>query len=314
MQTSDLVVINFILPSSIDTINFCGVHDSNLRCIERITGSKIIPNHDGSLTIKGNQESVLYTKKVMDKMLPLDSYTMTHKDIDLLSQKIFQEKEYRVQKMVTEGLVVSKNHRVKAYTKNQEEYIQKILMHDITFGIGPAGTGKTYIAVAMALRELKLGNIKKVILTRPIIETDEHLGFLPGTLEDKIDPYIRPLYDALYSMMSLQEFDTMMQQGQIELAPLAYMRGRTLTNSFIILDEAQSATANQMKMFLTRLGQNAKMVITGDITQSDLQKGTSGLVDAIDKLKNIKEIGIHQFNTQDTVRHGLVKKIIEAYY
>ncbi|MGL4676711.1 MAG: PhoH family protein [Brevinema sp.] len=306
-----LLSINFLIPRSIETINFCGVHDSNLRCLERITKIKITPNHDGSLTLTGDTSSVLNTKKIMEQMLALGS--MSHHDITVLSHKILTQKEHISKGIIQQGLQVAKNKFVKPYTISQEEYIHKILTYDITFGIGSAGTGKSYIAIAAALRELRLGSITKIILTRPIVETGENLGFLPGTLEEKIDPYIRPLYDALYDMISPQEFDQFIQNKQLELAPLAYMRGRTLTNAFIILDEAQNATLNQMKMFLTRLGQNSKMVITGDLSQIDLQHQQSGLVDALKKLHNIDGIGLHQFEAEDSVRHGLVKKIINAY-
>ncbi len=302
-------MINFLIPKSIDIINFCGVHDSNLRCLERLTSTKILTNSDGTLCIKGDTQKILQTKKIMEQMLKLSKNSITHHDIDIVAQNV-AKKEKTNDNL---GLQVSKNKFIKAYTKNQEEYINKISRYDITFGIGPAGTGKSYIAIAVALRELRLGNIKKIILTRPIVEADENLGFLPGTLEEKIDPYIRPLYDAIYDMLSPQEFEQITQNKQLELAPLAYMRGRTLTNAFVVLDEAQNATVNQMKMFLTRLGQNSKMVITGDITQIDLQKQGSGLIDALNKVQDIKDISIHKFEANDSVRHGLVKKIIEAY-
>ncbi len=304
------VKINFLIPLSVDNINFCGVHDSNLRCLERITDVKITANSDGSLAVQGESDAVVLTKKIMEQMLKLAKSSITHRDIEILADKVAKQKNYSADS--SEGLQVSKNKFIKAFTKNQEEYIQKILKYDVTFGIGPAGTGKSYIAVATALRELRLGNIRKIILTRPIVEADENLGFLPGTLEEKIDPYIRPLYDAINDMISQQEFDQMMEKKQLELAPLAYMRGRTLTDAFVILDEAQNATVNQVKMFLTRLGRNSKMVITGDLSQIDLQQ-KSGLIDAVGKLQHIEDICIHKFETGDSVRHGLVKKIIAAY-
>lgn len=313
MHTLDLTAINFLLPSSVDPINFCGVYDSNLRCLERNTGVQIIPNSDGSFLIKGESSKVLHTKMIMEQMIKISPIVITHKDIDIFSDTLSRKRTFIVNNIATEGLVISKSIRIKPYTKHQEEYINQILMHDITFGVGPAGTGKTYVAMAVALRELKLGNVKKIILTRPIVETDEHLGFLPGTLEEKIDPYIRPLYDAIFDMITMVEFEQLSSNGQIELAPLAYMRGRTLADSFIILDEAQNATINQMKMFLTRLGKNSKIVVTGDISQIDLQKDNSGLIDALNKLQHIKGISIYNFIGSDTVRHGLVKKIIEAY-
>ena len=303
-----VMTINFLLPMSIDVINFCGVYDSNLRCIERSTGVTISPGADGAYIVKGEAKQVFLAKKVMEQMLKLATVPITHTDIIIISETKHDNKNAAS----LQGLMVGKTH-IKPYTKNQEEYIKKILIHDVTFGVGPAGTGKTYVAMAVALQELKLGNVKRVTLTRPIVETDEHLGFLPGTLEEKIDPYIRPLYDAILDMIPITEFEKLSNNKSIELAPLAYMRGRTLADAFIVLDEAQNTTLTQMRMFLTRLGQNSKMVITGDITQIDLKETNSGLIDALDKLKSIEDVAIHRFVGADTVRHGLVKKIIEAY-
>ncbi|MGL4367388.1 MAG: PhoH family protein [Brevinemataceae bacterium] len=310
---SDLMTIKFSLSESADIINFCGVYDSNLRCLERYMGSKIFFNADNTLTIKGNFKDIRNTKKVMDRMLSLsnDNITITHNDIKIFSSQVLQHTNDTDFK--SKALDVSKYSKVKARSLHQKEYIDNVLMYDIVFGIGPAGTGKTYLAAACALHELSLGNFQKIILTRPVIETDEHLGFLPGTLEEKLDPYIKPLYDAVSSMISMKEFEKMMADGRIELAPLAYMRGRTLSNAFVILDEAQNTTPNQMKMFLTRLGENSKMVVTGDVSQIDLKNCKSGLVDALEKLSNIDGISVYKFAEEDVVRHGLVRKIIQAY-
>jgi phosphate starvation-inducible PhoH-like protein len=201
-----------------------------------------------------------------------------------------------------------------AKTINQKHYIQAINKNDLVFGIGPAGTGKTYVAVMNAVSKLRDGSIKKIILTRPAVEAGESLGFLPGDLKEKVDPYLRPLYDALYEAIGTKQTEELIEKGTIEIAPLAYMRGRTLENAYVILDEAQNTTTNQMKLFLTRLGFNSKMVVTGDITQIDLPKKTySGLVQAIDLLKAVDGIEIIEFERIDVIRHPLVQKVLERY-
>ena len=210
--------------------------------------------------------------------------------------------------------VTSKGKPIKAKTVGQKQYVDAIKKNTIVFGIGPAGTGKTYLAVAMAVKALRDKQVSRIILTRPAIEAGEKLGFLPGDLQSKIDPYLRPLYDALYDMMGVENYQRQMEKQIIEIAPLAYMRGRTLDDSFIILDEAQNATPEQMKMFLTRLGFNSKAVITGDLTQTDLPYGQkSGLATAVHILEGIEDIHIHTFTDKDVVRHKLVQKIILAY-
>ena len=197
---------------------------------------------------------------------------------------------------------------------SQEKFLKEILKNDLTFGIGPAGTGKTFLAVAVAVSELMLNKVQKIILARPAVEAGEHLGFLPGDLSQKVDPYLKPLYDALYEMIGPERVNKLLERGIIELAPLAYMRGRTLNNSYIILDEAQNCTKSQMKMFLTRIGFGSSAIVTGDITQTDLPKGSkSGLLDAIEVLEGEKNISFSRFQSKDVVRHGLVQRIIEAY-
>ena len=203
---------------------------------------------------------------------------------------------------------------IKAKTVGQKQYVDSITKNTIVLGVGPAGTGKTFLAVAMAVRALREKKVTRIILTRPAIEAGEKLGFLPGDLQSKIDPYLRPLYDALYEMLGMETYQKLVEKGAIEIAPLAYMRGRTLDDSFIILDEAQNATPEQMKMFLTRLGFNSKAVVTGDLTQTDLPRGQkSGLSTAVKILSGIEDIGIHYFSERDVVRHRLVQKIIQAY-
>ena len=210
--------------------------------------------------------------------------------------------------------VTSRGKPIKAKTVGQKQYVDSIRKNTIVLGVGPAGTGKTFLAVAMAVRALREKQVTRIILTRPAIEAGEKLGFLPGDLQSKIDPYLRPLYDALYEMMGAETYQKLVEKGTIEIAPLAYMRGRTLDDSFIILDEAQNATPEQMKMFLTRLGFNSKAVVTGDLTQTDLPRGQkSGLSMAVKILSGIDDIGIHYFSDRDVVRHRLVQKIIQAY-
>ncbi|MBX5436516.1 MAG: PhoH family protein [Alicyclobacillaceae bacterium] len=214
----------------------------------------------------------------------------------------------------TEVATTHKGRPVRAKTLGQRRYVEAIRRHDIVFGIGPAGTGKTYLAVAMAVMALRRTEVKRIVLTRPAVEAGENLGFLPGDLQEKVDPYLRPLYDALYDVYGAEQVQRAMERGTIEIAPLAYMRGRTLEESFVILDEAQNTTPEQMKMFLTRLGLGSKMVITGDVTQIDLPRGRqSGLIEATRVLRNIPEIAFHFFTEHDVVRHHLVQKIIEAY-
>ena len=210
--------------------------------------------------------------------------------------------------------VTMRGKPIKAKTVGQRQYVESIRKNTIVLGVGPAGTGKTFLAVAMAVRALREKQVNRIILTRPAIEAGEKLGFLPGDLQSKIDPYLRPLYDALYEMMGAEHYQKLVEKGTIEIAPLAYMRGRTLDDSFIILDEAQNATPEQMKMFLTRLGFNSKAVVTGDLTQTDLPRGQkSGLSTAVKILSGIEDIGIHYFSERDVVRHRLVQKIIQAY-
>ena len=208
----------------------------------------------------------------------------------------------------------TRRRHINPRTQNQASFIEAMNTHEMVFGLGPAGTGKTFLAVAKAVSMMLEGKCEKIILTRPAVEAGENLGFLPGDLKEKIDPYLRPLYDALYEMLPSDEVAKKLERQEIEIAPLAYMRGRTLTHSFVILDEAQNTTAMQMKMFLTRLGEGSRMVINGDLSQTDLPHGVqSGLQDAIDVIKNIDEVKIIEFNEKDVVRHGLVSKIVKAY-
>ena len=213
-----------------------------------------------------------------------------------------------------DSTLITKKRQIRPRTATQGQFIEAMNSHDMVFGLGPAGTGKTFLAVAKAVSEMLAGNVDRIILTRPAVEAGENLGFLPGDLKDKIDPYLRPLYDALYDMLPTDVVDKKLDSGEIEIAPLAYMRGRTLSHAVVILDEAQNTTGMQMKMFLTRLGEGSRMIINGDLTQTDLPRGvTSGLLEATRILKDVPEIGFVEFTEQDVVRHGLVSKIVKAY-
>ena len=223
--------------------------------------------------------------------------------------------EKRVRELTEDFVTVTvKGRPIRPKTLGQKEYLNAIRNNAITFGVGPAGTGKTYLAVAMAVKAFKAKEVSRIVLTRPAVEAGEKLGFLPGDLQQKVDPYLRPLYDALYEMLPAEQVDKKLALGEIEIAPLAFMRGRTLSNAFVILDEAQNTTPMQMKMFLTRLGENSRMVVNGDLSQVDLPRGViSGLRDALDTLKGISNIGSVTFSANDVVRHGLVAKIVKAY-
>ncbi len=307
--------IKLHIPSSIDPVLAFGVHDSNLRLLERVMDVKIIPLEE-EISIEGDEDKATKTSNVLNNIFVLarGAIPISHNDIKLMIEDGVKSDNYGVEKF-SDGLTVSKKGiRIKPRTRHQKEYMRNILDNDLTFAIGPAGTGKTYLAVGMALHLLHIGRVKKIILTRPVVEAGENLGFLPGTIEEKIDPYLRPLFDALKDMLGPDELKYLMENQVIELAPLAYMRGRTLSNSFIILDEAQNTTTMQMKMCLTRLGENSKMAVTGDVTQIDLPYGReSGLKQTQELFQNLDGIKFIYFNQTDVLRHGLVKKILEIY-
>ena len=303
---------------NIETIqNICGVNNSNIKILEELFDAKIEFSLNTVSTDLDGNEKIEKLKKVIDVLIFMseNSFYVTSRDIIYIFNNISNvDKLYCIYKKKE---MIDRNFSglpIYPKTLKQIEYIQMLKEKDMTFGVGPAGTGKTYLAVVYAVSLLKKGVIKRIVLTRPAIEAGESLGFLPGDLKEKIDPYLRPLYDALYDMLGMETVNNYIEKGIIEIAPLAYMRGRTLENSFCILDEAQNTTEMQMKMFLTRMGFNSKMVITGDISQIDLPQGKrSGLVNAIKLLKNIKQIGITTFEKEDVVRHPLVQKILEAY-
>lgn len=303
-------------PEASDQIAAFGVHDSNLRLLERLLSVKILLG-PSSVQIEGEEDPVTRAGHILRQIYRLakDNNPVSHQDVKILVEKSGKHNDFAYDRILTEGLPVSKRgKKLKPRNLHQSDYLKTILSNDLTFAVGPAGTGKTYLAVGLALHLLNIGRIQKVILTRPVVEAGESLGFLPGTLEEKIDPYLRPLYDAMGDMLAPDELRSYMENQTIEIAPLAYMRGRTLSNAFVILDEAQNTTAMQMKLFLTRLGEHSKMVVTGDITQIDLgPKQESGLKQATELFQGVEGIGFAWFDREDVVRHELVRKILEIY-
>ncbi|MBF0595344.1 MAG: PhoH family protein [Candidatus Omnitrophica bacterium] len=293
-----------------------GKFDENQKVIEKEFGVHIYRTTEG-LRIDGPEDKVNQVGELFNYLLGIvkSGRVVKKRDILYATRVAEQEKEGGLKRLNKEKIELPvKGGLVTPKTKGQIEYLEAIKKYDIVFGIGPAGTGKTYLAMAMAVNALKKGLVRRVILTRPAVEAGENLGFLPGELESKIMPYLRPLYDALYEMIEPEMVEQYSEQGIIEIAPLAYMRGRTFNESFVILDEAQNTTPEQMKMFLTRMGFDSKTVITGDVTQSDLPEGQSiGLIEAAHVLKDIEEIKFVHLTGEDTVRHELVQKIIEAY-
>ena len=293
-----------------------GMNDQNVALIEQECGVTIALR-GSELVITGEENDTELAASVIAKLMEMIN---RHELVDRtrIRYAIALAREGKVD-MIDEILrsVVAITHRgkqIRCKTLGQQEYVQAIRDHDLTFAVGPAGTGKTYLAMALAVVALKNKEIERIVLTRPAVEAGEKLGFLPGDLTQKVDPYLRPLYDALYDFMGVDSYQKMVERGVVEVAPLAYMRGRTLSDSFIILDEAQNTTSEQMKMFLTRLGFNSKVVVTGDITQTDLPFGKrSGLAEAIEILKDIPAIGMVKLTHKDVVRHELVQQIVQAY-
>ncbi|MEY8352187.1 PhoH family protein [Lachnospiraceae bacterium 54-53] len=296
--------------------NVCGQFDSYLKKIERTLHVTMI-GRDGSIKIIGPEQMVRKAKSVFSNLIELSKRgnSITEQNVDYALSLSFSESDdqiLEIDKDIICRTVAGKP--VKPKTLGQKQYVDQIRKKMIVFGIGPAGTGKTYLAMAMAIQAFKNGEVSRIILTRPAIEAGEKLGFLPGDLQSKIDPYLRPLYDALYQIMGAESYLHNAEKGLIEVAPLAYMRGRTLDNAYIILDEAQNTTPAQMKMFLTRIGFGSKVIVTGDQTQKDLPSGNlSGLDTAIRILKKVEAIGFCYLSSSDVVRHPLVQKIVQAY-
>ena len=287
--------------------NLCGALDENLRQIESAL-DVTIARRGGKFTVRGEQAQ--RAAQALEHFYDRASGDLTVDDVQLGLTELLQGVSAK-----TEGpQLLTRRQDLHGRTPHQVQYIENILSHDCTFGVGPAGTGKTYLAVACAVDALERDKVKRIVLVRPAVEAGERLGFLPGDLAQKVDPYLRPLYDALYDLMGFEKTGKLLERGTIELAPLAYMRGRTLNHSFIILDEAQNTTPEQMKMFLTRIGFGARAVVNGDVTQIDLARGQkSGLIEARRILAGVRGIAFTEFGAQDVVRHPLVARIIDAY-
>ncbi|WHX47716.1 PhoH family protein [Paenibacillus woosongensis] len=304
------------LQSASEGLSLFGPQDSFLKLVESSLNAGIVLR-ESEISIRGEARQVEIAQQLFEVLLELirNGYILTERDV---LYAIDLAKDLRADQLLDlykgEIALTYRGKPIRVKTIGQKHYVTTIKKRDIVFGVGPAGTGKTYLAVVLAITALKEGTVKRIILTRPAVEAGENLGFLPGDLQEKVDPYLRPLYDALYDVMGPEQTAKALERGLIEIAPLAYMRGRTLDDSFIILDEAQNTTPEQMKMFLTRLGFGSKMVITGDVTQIDLPKGKkSGLIEAKNILQEIEEIGFVYFAESDVVRHSLVQKIIVAY-
>ena len=299
-----------------DLISVFGSFDENIRRIEEALGVTIT-NRGNELRIAGDEESVDKAVRTIEGLLSLAAKgeQIDEQRVRYLITLVKEGNDAQVAQIAKDVVcITAKGKPIKAKTVGQQEYMKAIMKNTVTLGVGPAGTGKTYLAVAAAVAAFRERTVNRIILTRPAVEAGERLGFLPGDLQNKVDPYLRPLYDALYDMLGAETFQKYQERGSIEVAPLAYMRGRTLDDSFIILDEAQNTTREQMKMFLTRLGFGSKIVITGDVTQIDLPDDkVSGLKDAVRVLEDVKDIAICQLTSADVVRHALVQQIINAY-
>lgn len=299
-----------------DLIAVFGSFDENIKRIESALDVTIV-NRGTELRVSGDTEAVDKAARTLESLLALAAKgeTIDEQKVRYLITLVQEGNDSYVAQMAKDVVcITAKGKPIKAKTVGQQQYMKAIQKNTITLGVGPAGTGKTYLAVAAAVAAFRERTVNRIILTRPAVEAGERLGFLPGDLQNKVDPYLRPLYDALYEMLGAETFQKYQERGSIEVAPLAYMRGRTLDDSFIILDEAQNTTREQMKMFLTRLGFGSKIVITGDVTQIDLPTDkTSGLKDAIRVLEDVKDIAICRLTSADVVRHALVQEIISAY-
>lgn len=299
-----------------EAVSLFGSFDENIKLIENEFQIAVV-SRGSELKVTGEQEDVEKGMRAINALLLLISRGETISDLNVryVLSLVNEGSEDKLAEMTADCVcITSRGRPVKPKTLGQKKYIEAIKNNTIVLGVGPAGTGKTYLAVAMAVTALRAKEVNRIILTRPAVEAGEKLGFLPGDLQHKVDPYLRPLYDALFDMLGAENFQKQQERGNIEVAPLAYMRGRTLDDSFIILDEAQNTTAEQMKMFLTRLGFNSKMIVTGDITQVDLPEGKrSGLADAVKVLKGLEDIATIRLTEKDVVRHRLVQDIVKAY-
>ena len=304
------------VPIAIPMVAVVGPHDANLRTIEAAFPSVNITVRGNEITLRGPHDDCAKLENLFNElMVVIRSGNILNVDAVSRAIEMLEHKPAdHPAEVMSLNIVSNRGRTIRPKTANQKRYVDAIEDHTITFGIGPAGTGKTYLAMAMAVAAFNAKKINRIILTRPAVEAGEHLGFLPGTLSEKIDPYLRPLFDALHDMIDIDSIPRLMQSGVIEVAPLAYMRGRTLNDAFVILDEAQNTTPEQMKMFLTRLGFGSKMVVTGDVTQIDLPNGqNSGLRVIRDILKDIDDIAFLELTAEDVVRHRLIGDIVRAY-
>ncbi len=304
------------VPNAISMVAVVGPHDDNLRVIEAAFPSVNITVRGNEITLRGPHIDCARLENLFNEMMVvIRSGNLLNVDaVNRAIEMLEHEPVDHPAEVMSLNIVSNRGRTIRPKTANQKRYVDAIEDHTITFGIGPAGTGKTYLAMAMAVAALQAKKVNKIVLTRPAVEAGESLGFLPGTLSEKIDPYLRPLFDALHDMIDIDSIPRLMQSGIIEVAPLAYMRGRTLNDAFIILDEAQNTTPEQMKMFLTRLGFGSKMVVTGDVTQIDLPNGqNSGLKIVRDILKEIDDIAFLELTAEDVVRHRLIGDIVKAY-
>ena len=297
-------------------VNIFGSFDENIRLLEKEFDVTVV-NREGELRVEGEEENVALAARAVQALLTLSSRgeIIGEQNVRYVIGLVRSGQDERITELTGDVLCISaKGRPIKPKTIGQKEYIKSVLNNTITIGVGPAGTGKTYLAVAAAVQAFRDKQVNRIILTRPAVEAGERLGFLPGDLQSKVDPYLRPLYDALFDMLGAETYQKYLERGNIEVAPLAYMRGRTLDDSFIILDEAQNTSREQMKMFLTRLGFGSKLVITGDVTQIDLPDGkASGLKEAMRVLRRVEGIGICELTNNDVVRHVMVQRIVKAY-
>ena len=315
-QQSEKTTVIVPVEAMDDLIGLFGVFDENLRVIEEETGTRIVADA-GGVRIEGEPDAAKLTASVVEKMLDMQrrgeriNRGRLRYAIDLAKEGNVDLIEQIMGNVIA---ITSRGRQVKCKTLGQKRYVQALKQNELVFGIGPAGTGKTYLAVAMAVLAFKNKEVDRIILTRPAVEAGEKLGFLPGDLQSKVDPYLRPLYDALQEFLGLETYRQLTERGAIEVAPLAYMRGRTLNSAYIILDEAQNCSVEQMKMFLTRFGEGSRVVVTGDITQIDLShERKSGLIHALDVLSDVEGVSIVRLTHKDVVRHELVQRIIRAY-
>lgn len=313
MASKEETTTDHLAVDSVAMVQLLGPQDRLLRMLEQQHPSVDVHVRGNEITLSGEEDDVIAARKLVDELVDLTRNGVDLAPSDVATSARALDRGQKPGHVLGEAILSSRGKMIRPKTAGQKEYVDAIDETTITFGIGPAGTGKTYLAMAKAVQALQHREVSRIILTRPAVEAGERLGFLPGTLTDKIDPYLRPLYDALNEMMDPEVVAKLMTTGTIEVAPLAYMRGRTLNDSFVVLDEAQNTSPEQMKMFLTRLGFGTKMVVTGDITQIDLPTGTSGLRAVTEILENVDDIHFSYLTSDDIVRHSLVGRIVDAY-